>query len=717
MQNEDTIKLAKETKKELSSYRRPQEKDWEQFDDAYYGKQHKTGENVKTVKNHIFKIIESEIPILTDSMPGTLVTASRADTQEQADMLEKSIKWVYQDQSLPILLPSLMRSALTSAPGYLYVHYCPDADQGDGKILYKQLPWKQVWLDGNAQTIDQCEKMHLEIPMRRDALARAWPEFADQIKKMKGSSITEDAADDNFERRDVSGRDASMGKPKTYKAKDLLSYCETWVKSYDLKDIEKEETDEELAEEYKQFQSKESPDITKWENHDAHMEAHKAQRAEILAMAGLPPETTFDQAMMAVEQLAQQNPEASQQFSDGLMILKMIDNHLEEHEEMKKLNPTSQEPKYEDGWRVIKWLNDLVLYDGENPEENGMLPIVPFYCYKDDTIYGFGEVKNMLDPQRTLNDMDFRELEGLRLVSNPGWIGDTEAEVDAEKLTNAPGIVVLKKRGTELRRLEPGQVSPQLEARKQADQVFIEGVSGQNEVTMNGAMPTGNVSGVTVTKLQTQAVGRIRLKNRIIEYYSMKRLAELTASLILNNWTEEKTLRFRGDNNKIEEIVFNPLEVEDLDYIVEMSPGSMAGVDKDAVNAFYMTLLQMQQITLEEFLMVAEIPKKDMILASLEKRNQQNQQIEQLTAQAQEAQAQYEQQLAQLQEQNIKLKGALDLGRSANVDLLNSDERKVFERQAKEASINSLITPDDLMSVPQVDTGAMPANLNNQGIM
>lgn len=709
MENEDTLKLVREVKKELGSYRKPFEKDWEQFDDAYYGKQHKTGENVKTVKNHIFKIIESELPILTDSMPGTLITASIAETQQQADMLEKSIKWVYQNQSLQLLLPSLMRSALMSAPGFIYAFYNPDADGGDGQIEYKQLPWKSVWLDGNVQTVDKAEKMHIEISMRSDALARSWPEFADKIKALKGGkSMSEDSADDNFERRDISGRDSAMGKPKAYKGKDLLTYNETWVKDYSLKDIEAEETQEELTEEYEQFSNAESPDIGKWENHDAHMESHKAQRGELLAVVGLPPESTYEQASMAVDQLLQANPEAAEQFNQGLLSLKMLDNHIEEHEEMKKLNPTGQEPKFEDGWRVVKWVENIVLYDGENPEENGILPIVPFYCYKDDSIYGFGEIKNLIDAQRTLNDMDFRELEGLRLTSNPGWIGDQEAEVDAETLTNEPGIVVLKKRGTELRRLEPGQVSPQLEGRKQADQQFMEQVSGQNEVTMNGDLPQGNASGVAVSKIQTQAVGRIRLKSRGLEYYSMKLLAELTASLIINNWTEEKVLRFRGESSKIEEVVYNPLEVEDLDYIVEISPGSMAGVDKDSVNALYMMLLNGGHINVRQFLTVAEIPKKDMLLTSLDE--DMSVQIQQMQQEAQAMQAQYEQQMAVLQEQNIKLKGAMDMGRSASVDLLSGDERKVFERQAKEASINSLITPDDLMSIPQVQEGAITAN-------
>ena len=144
-QDDSVIKLVKKTKAELAKYRKTFEADWKIYDNAYYGKQHKTGEDRKTVKNHIFKIIEGEVPILTDSMPGTQVTASIQEKQEDADILNKAISFVYQDQNLPLLLPTLVRSSLQSAPGYLYAYYDSDANDGDGGIAYKQLPWKSVY--------------------------------------------------------------------------------------------------------------------------------------------------------------------------------------------------------------------------------------------------------------------------------------------------------------------------------------------------------------------------------------------------------------------------------------------------------------------------------------------------------------------------------------------------------------------------------------------
>ncbi len=730
--SDEALQTAREIKKELQEYRTEFDKMWKIYDDAYYGKQHKTGEGIKTVKNHIFKIIDSQVATLTDSMPSTQVTASREDKQEAADILGKAIKHVYTDQNLQILLPSLIRAGLTSGPGYLYVSYNPDADQGDGKIEYKQLPWKAVFLDGNAPTIEQSEKLRIEVNLRKDALIRTWPEKADEIKKLKGKQISDGADDANYEKRDISGRLNELGKPKAFVAKDVLQYAETWTKSYDLKDIDPEETQEELKKEQGQLAQNIPPDVSKWQDHAAHEKAHKEFRKQLTDHAGLPESADFDEVKSKVMQLLQVNPQA-EDLQKGLLTLKIIDNHLEEHEEMKKLNPTSQEPAFKDGWRVIKTINDMVVvYDGENPEENGEIPLVPFYGYKDDTVYGFGEVKNIFNAQQTLNDVDFREFESLKSCANPGWIGDHEAEVDEKTLTNAPGIVILKKRGTELRRLEPGQTSPQLDQRRQADQMAMEAIAGQNEQSINDALPSGNVSGVTVTKLHNQAVGRIRLKGRGIEYYSMRRLALVTASFIINHWTEERELRLRTDDNEIESVIFNPLDMQDLDYSMDVTPGSMAGVDKDSLIAFYHGLLNEQHIDFSMFLAASpEFPGKHTLVKLLKEKNQQGQQIQQAQQQYEQTIQAQQNQLIQTHTQNIKLKGALDLRRQANLNLLSGHEKKVFKSLSEDSEANNLANSPDVLAQAQAtqeqqpqarvsglqgNNGAMTANQNNQGM-
>lgn len=705
---EDALKIVKEVKKELGEYRKPFENDWKKYDDAYYGKQHKTGEDIKTVKNHIFKIIEGEIPLLTDSMPSTQITAMREEMQPSAEILAKAIKYVHQDQNLPILLPSLLRSASMSAPGYLYAFYNPDAECGDGKIEYKQLPWSSVFLDGNAQTIEQSERCRIEIKMRRDSLARTWPEFADEIKRLGTDGKLESSNSDDFEKRDVSGKSGVVGKPAAHKHKDILVYAETWVKDYSLKDIDPEETNEEIEETVSKLRSGEVPEAEKWENHDAIIQAVKSLRAELLSVVGMPGEATFEEIQAQVETLLQQNPEA-QDLSSGLLIIKMIDNHIEQREELKKLNPTSQEPKFEDGWRVIKSVGDIILYDGENPEEGGEIPLVPFYTYKDDSIYGFGIIKNILNAQQTLNDVDFREFEGLKVCSNPGWIADFEAEVNENSLTNKPGLVVQKKRGTEVRRLEAGQISPQLEQRKQLDQQAMESIEGMNEQSMNGAMPVGNASGVAVQKVQTQPIGRIRLKGRNLEYYSMRRLALITAQLILNHWTDEKILRLRADDNSIEQVIFNPIEMEDLEYTIEPSPGSMAGVDKDQLISFYLQLLQMGQIDFEMFLSACpEFPGKHTLVKMLKEKNQQQAQIAQVQQEAQAQVQQVTQQAQAMQGQMQMMKEESDMIKQ----VMSPSEKQVHQEMLRQKALMSIQAQQ-----AQEEMGNMEpttANQNNQ---
>lgn len=679
---EDSLKVIHEVKKETGDYRKQFEKDWKEQDDFYYGKQHKTGEHHKTVKNHIFKIIEGEVPILTDSMPGVSVLSDLTERQDDALVLEKSIKHVYNDQNLQLLLPTLVRSSLTSAPGYLYPFYDPDADDGDGKIRFKQLPWDGVFLDGNAQTVEDSSQARIEIPMRNDVVARMFPQKKDEILQTKGGegAVHNNADSDGLETRDVSGTNTvQAGAPKKHNSKDISKYVETWVKSYDLEDIPQDETIAEIEKENAEMVEGTAPDIKKWENHPAHIQAHEQSKAMLLSQLGLPPETTFDQAAQAVEMMMQNNPEMD--ASKVLLSLKVVLNHIEEHQALSELNPEGKKPKYKDGWRVIKSFKDVILYDGPNPEQSGEIPLVPFYCYKDQTIYGFSEAKNIISAQKSLNEMDYKEYKGLKRVANPGWLADHESGVTPEKLTNDDGIVVIKAKGTEVRRLEAGQISNQLPARRESDKFDMEDISGIKEVTQGGGNP--NLSGIAIQNMQTQAVGRIRLKDRYLQHYSMKRLAKLTAKLIMNNWSTEKRLRLASDSSSVEELIFDPLKMADLSYSVEIAPGSMAGIDKDSLNAFMLSLFDRKIIDAKGLLSVTDFPKREILLKQIDELNE-------IGVQQQEIEAQ----MQQLQAENIRLKAMVD------PRLLAKEEMKVAEelqRNEVMADINSQPLPEEQM--------------------
>ena len=112
----------------------------------------------------------------------------------------------------------------------------------------------------------------------------------------------------------------------------------------------------------------------------------------------------------------------------------------------------------------------------------------------------------------------------------------------------------------------------------------------------------------------------------------------------------------------------------------------MAGVDKDAINMFYMTLLNQGKIDLESFLAVAEIPKKEVLIKRMEGKNEE-------TAQAQQAIQALQAQLQALQTENVTLKGALDSNRLSEVELMNPDEKKLLDQELKKSAISNMIAP------------------------
>lgn len=665
------IELRNEVKRELKKYRKQFEGDWKIFEDFYYGKQHKTGEDRKTTKNHIFRIIESEVPIMTDSMPGTVIIAQDEARDPDAKMLESGIKYVYRDQSLALLMPSLVRDSLIAAPGLLYLYFDPNAEKGQGKIRFKQVDWRNIYFDGNAQTLDDSTKFAIMEPMRKGEAQALWPEKHEEIEDDEGEDAHEDdnsgASFDQYEDKDLSQSQKGEvigGRPKDFKAEDVGTYGEVWVKSYDLEEIPMGETVAEIEKENQQISNGEVPDVGKYEDHATHMQGHLPRRMQLVGQLGIAPDAPFEEVQAVIEQIAAQSPDSGVEAI--LLQVKLLDDHMEIHKVRQSENPEGKRLKYPDGWRVIKTYNNVLLEDGPNPPGIDEIPLVPFYAYKDKTIYGFGEVKNIHNPQTSLNEMDYKEYKGLKRVSNPGWVADSEAGVDENKLTSEEGIVVTKPRGTDVRRLEPGNISPQLSQRADRDELAIEKISGIREETQ-GAMPSPNASGFAINKLQLQSVGRIRLKDRMLAQYSMHRLGRLTAKFIMAYWNAEKRLRFRTDDNQIQTFFFDPMAVKDLEYSIEISEGSMAGVDKDSLNNLYAQFLAAGHIDFMEFLSVADIPKKSIIVQMVKDRMDKDAQLQ------------------DMQKQMIQLKGAV------NPQLLTPEEQAAYTEMQRQAANEQLI--------------------------
>jgi hypothetical protein len=312
-------------------------------------------------------------------------------------------------------------------------------------------------------------------------------------------------------------------------------------------------------------------------------------------------------------------------------LLVLIEDHNRIHEQYEKINPNSERPKYENNLRLVIKIGNCIVYDGDPPVNDGMIPLVPFYCYKDEkSIWGTGEVKNILPAQKSFNEMDNAEYESLHLTSNPGWKMSADAGVDPASITNKRGKVYVINKGAEFSRLEPGLTSPQLSQRKNSDQQFMQIITGMNEASQ-GRADGGVTAARAIERLQQQTNGRLRLKSLSLALYSMPRLGKLVASRNAKYWTTERFMRVTDSSTgQVKLVKFDPEQVRDLEYDVRVTQGTLAGTDKEAQAEVMAAYVEKGWLPPKVYFQIVDVPNKAKVLEALEEADQQKAMLEQL---------------------------------------------------------------------------------------
>jgi hypothetical protein len=549
-----------------------------------------------------------------------------------------------------------IRSSLISWPAWLYPDFDPDAARGDGEIIIKLLPWRQVLVDPTAVSIDKANYAIIQIPTKVEEIKRRFGAKAKDVKPQKllmseQGDILDKNQTESFDSNFFGDSEAEGNK---FNLDDMALLEETWMRDYTMVPIPEEDTIIEVQSENQELLNGINPRASKYESHQAHIEAHTSQLLQILSQALFIP----------VENITQDDIEALKEDENLGVLIEIHQDHVRVHGMLVDENEKGERPKYATNWRVLINAGDVILYDGQPDVLDGMIPLVNFHSYKNGTWHGFGEVKNIIEIQKTLNENRYAMLQGLRLMSNPIWIRDEDSGVPAAQINNEPGAVYTKKRGTELRRESGVPISADLVRQVEQDAIVMGAISGLNEATQ-GVSPGASASGRQTRILRDQAVGRIRLKSRhIID--SMTRLGNLVASRIIKYYPPEKMLRTKAKTGEIEFQRFDPERVQDLKYFVNVVPGTTAGIDKEIVEAEARTLLDKGQITFKEYLSISSLPFKDTLVKSLNERENTDAAIQ------------------DLEMKNLVLRAKLD------PESLSPEEVKILEELQREEATNEL---------------------------
>lgn len=674
------IDAARRIKTQLKNYKRQFEGNQKEERRAYHGEIWQKSDGRRPYENKVWPIIESQVPILSDSMPAPIASTKDPAFIEQTKNLSKAIQYVSNNQNFGLILPSLIRNQLIDGVAFEHLYYDANANNGDGRICSEIVPWDKVYISGESPFIENCSKVRIELDRTRSWLELNYPDHKEKLESAKAKVEIQDDKGNGYELKDVGNGPQSLKPPKPYQDEDTLCLVKTFVKDYSLKEISQEQTDEELTKESKSIEENLLPELNKWQDHKYHIEIHSLVLAELYAELEMSPEMGQEAATQAVEEIIAQNPDAAEQFNAILQRIAILEDHIEEHAILAEENPEGKQLKYKNALRCIETVGEIELYDGESRDDHACIPLVPYHCYINGTPFSYGEIRNILDPQRMMAVMTYKDYKGKQKVSNP-IVEYNKSFLSEDNVTNEDGALYGIPEGESwaIRHVSPGATNPQLSQFNSERMQAMQEISGVNEATQ-GELPNPQASGVAIQKVQNQAIGRIRLKDRQNQYYSIVRRGKLIANLIIQYWHTEKVLKLEDLGQEPEQIIFNPIEMQDLDFDIEISQGSMSGIDKDMHNSLMISYLNNGHITFKEYLEVADLPSSKKLLEMVSERE--NMQAE----------------LEQAQTENIKLKAQIDPA------LLSKEEMAIYEQIVQEEQLQQLqeqpaVTPDQAANI------------------
>lgn len=642
MSDDDKALLKRiETKfKESEKYRSTLDAKISEYEKFYDGDQWPTGSQ-RPVDNIIFQTVEGIVPIVTDSMPGTDVLARNPEKEDAAAQLQAHLNYCYEYNSLHLKLTDAVRKSSITGMAYFYASYDPHADDGQGMAIIKTLPWRSVYLDQLASNIDECAYVGIKIPMRIDEMKKMFPAKKDMIKAQNISLDQQGKV--NGAKEDSHSNSVSSDDNDKYAVSDAAFLEEHWIKDYSMEAIPEEDTINEIKEESQQLSKGEMPELTIYENHAAHAQGHESELVMFLAQAiGINPEEVTPEVL----EMAKQDEHL------GFIVNSWLD-HIELHQTYIEEGYKPERPKYPNFWRKIIKTGNLILEKQDDVFiPAGRVPLVPVYCYKDeDKIYGFGDVKNIIDDQKVINEMEYALLSNVRLLGNPQIVMDQNCEIDQGSVNNAPGNVYTKRQGTEFKVQQPPPLGGDFRAIREEKKQAAKDKSGMTDAAM-GKSPGASSSGKMVRLLQEQAIGRIRLRSRLLESYTMTRLGLITCAYI-QKYAIARKIRNLDESGAYVYVDYNPGEVSDLKYDIVTAPGTTAGPDREMIQQELKEALLNQWITFEDYIKAINPPYKRTILKSINARNETNARLQQLEEQSLMMRAKYEPQT--LSEDELKL--------------------------------------------------------------
>lgn len=184
--------------------------------------------------------------------------------------------------------------------------------------------------------------------------------------------------------------------------------------------------------------------------------------------------------------------------------------------------------------------------------EKERLPLVqyPTYFESNQTYSITSKIEQTHYLQQSLNKTEQQIDENKNSMANGQWIVDRGAGVDTKKLTNAPGLIVEKNDGKEVRRESGVPLPSYVMEYKQDMAASIDNIYGSNNI-LKGQNPGSNVPARTSILLERNQKGRLALMSRHFEM-GMEDLYKWVVHLMKLFYDEERQFGVEDNQGNIQ---------------------------------------------------------------------------------------------------------------------------------------------------------------------
>lgn len=277
-------------------------------------------------------------------------------------------------------------------------------------------------------------------------------------------------------------------------------------------------------------------------------------------------------------------------ISNQILVLEIYTRDYEFDEEVTE-GLKKKKFKYPNG-RIITMAPELgiLLSDRANPYKDGEFPFVLLKNYDvPGKFWGEGEVTQLLNPQKNINDLSSAIVDNAKATANMPWIIDKNSGIGVGKITNRPGLVIRKNPGSEVRREVPPSMPAYIPSTIEALRRDTEEISGVFN-SVKGTSSSGVYTAQGQLALMEAGQTRIRLKVKIME----QALAEMSLkwySRMKQYWKEDRFISTTKSDGSYDLKMFKK-DILKFDYDIKLSAGSTMPVNRSAMLDLMLRLAQ-----------------------------------------------------------------------------------------------------------------------------